>query len=124
MEFALQHGSEQSKLSGREGLHRGHVGHRESSLPEHFVEQTEGSPARLFYRPVAAGQTELAEMGHALTGGFRDEKELTAPNGAIQAVAGSIPGNAENGGLEFILGHTRQDVGDVMLDAEELRVGS
>ena len=61
-------------------------------------------------------------MGHALTGRFGDEEELAAPNRAVEAVAGAVPGDAEEGGLQLILGHAGQDVGDVMLDADELRV--
>ena len=123
IEAARQHGSEQPQLGGREGRTGASVGHREGGLAEHFVEQAQGGPARLFHRPVAAGQAKLAEMGHALAGGFRDEEELPAPNRAVQAVAGAVPGDAQDGGLEFILRHAGQDVGDVVLDAEELRVG-
>jgi hypothetical protein len=61
-------------------------------------------------------------MGDALAGRFCDEEELAAPNRVIKAVAGSVPGDAQEGGLEFIFGDAGQDVGDVMLDAEELRV--
>ena len=62
-------------------------------------------------------------MGHALTRGFRDEEELAAPDGAIQAVAGAVPGDAEDGRLELILGHAGEHVGDVVLDGDELRSG-
>ena len=121
IEAAREHGPEQPQFGGREGLHRRQVGPRESGLAEHLVEQAQGGPARLFHRPVAAGQAELAKMGHALAGRFRDEEELPAPNRAVEAVAGPVPGDAEQGRLQLIFGHAGQDVGHVMLDADELR---
>ena len=59
-------------------------------------------------------------MGHALAGRFRDEEEFPTPNGAIKAVAGAVPGDAQHGGVEFVFGHAGQDVGDVVLDAKKL----
>ena len=109
--------------AGEKAWHRRQLGHRESGLAEHFVEQAQGGPARLFHGCVAAGQAELAKMGHALTGGFRNEKEFAAPNRAVEAVAGAVPGDAEDRRRQLILGHAGQDVGDVMLDADELRWG-
>ena len=61
-------------------------------------------------------------MGHALAGRFRDEEELAAPNRAVETVAGPVPGDTKDGWLQLILGHAGQDMGNVMLDADELRV--
>ena len=81
--------------------------------------QAQSGPARFFHGGLPTGQGELAEMGHTLTGGFRDQEELTAPDGAIQAVAGAIPGDAEDRRFELILGHAGEHVGDVVLDGYE-----
>ena len=116
VEAARQHGSEQPQLSRRKSGHWRQLGHRESGFAEHFVEQAQGDSPRLFHRLVAAGQAELAEMGHALAGGFGDEEELAAPDCAVEAIAGAVPGYAEEGWLELIFGHAGKDVGDVVLD--------
>jgi len=56
---------------------------------------------------------------HALTGGVGDCKKLAAPDRAIGSVACAIPRHAEHGRFEFVLRHARQDVSDMMLDANE-----
>ena len=123
VESAREHGLEQAEVGGREGVQRCQIGFGKGRLAVHFAKHAEGGPARLLHGRVAAGQAEGAKMGHAVNGGFRDEEEFAAPYRAVEAIAGTVPGDAEDGRLKFVLGHTGEHVGDVMLDGEELRWG-
>ena len=82
------------------------------------MEQSERGAAGFFDRLVAARQTERTQMGDAFDVFVRDEEKFAAPNRAVQAVAGAIPRNAKHRGCDFIFRHARQDVRDVMLDAD------
>ena len=83
-----------------------------------LVEQSERSTAGFLDRLVAAGQPERTQMRDTFDAFVRDEEKFPAPNRAVQAVAGAVPRNAERGRRNFIFRHARQDVGDVMLDAD------
>ena len=58
-------------------------------------------------------------MGDTLAAGVGDEKEFAAPDAAVEAVTGAVPGHAEHRRLQCVLGHAGQDVGDVMLDGDD-----
>ena len=54
-----------------------------------------GPRGGLVHRRVAARQAEGAQMGHAVEAGRVAEQELAAPDRAVRAVAGAIPGHAQ-----------------------------
>ena len=54
-------------------------------------------------------------MSHTTTGIFLREKEFAAPDRPINAIAGSIPGHAEQWRFDFVLRHAGSDVGPMML---------
>ena len=89
-----------------------------TASPKHFIKQSERGAARFLDRLIAAGQPERAQMSDALDVLVRDEKKFAAPDGAVQAVARAIPGNAKHRRWQFVFRHAGQNVGDVVLDAK------
>ncbi len=108
-----------ARSAGREVGDGREIGHRKRVAAEGGEEQAERRAPRLADRGLAAGKPERAKARHAAPAGLVDPNELAAPDGAVGAVAGAVPGDAEDGRRQAMLGHAGRDVGDVMLDRDD-----
>ena len=87
-------------------------------LVEYLVKKAERGTAGLLDRGLPAGQAELPQVSDALKRFVIHEEKFSAPNRAIETVAGAVPGHAERGRFKLIFGHAGRDVRhDVERDA-------
>ena len=125
MQALLEHAGEHRPLVGPEGRQgRQQPGYAvEGGRAEAGIEQAEGGAARLPHRPLPAGQGEGPQPGEAgergRSPGLFEPQALAAPEGAIAAMAGSVPGHAHGRRGQAVLGHAGQQVGLVVLHLQQ-----
>ncbi len=66
---------------------------------------------------VMRGGDTANRPGGDTAGFFCDQKKFASPDCAVGSITRAIPRNAERGRRDFIFRHARQNVRDVMLDA-------
>jgi len=82
------------------------------------VQQADRGPARssTAFSPPAAQKSAGVPMRE--NEGRVHLQELAAPYGHIGSQTGAVPGDAEDGAVQVVVGHARQYVGIVMLDLD------
>lgn len=85
------------------------------SVPGEGVESGNGHPPGLPNRRVSAGQRKICKMRFTLVPAVIADEELSAPDGPIVAVPGSIHGDSDHRAFGAILRHTGGDVSVVVL---------
>jgi len=127
VDAALQHAAQRAALHRRQVTNRREVLLLEGLRPLHR-EQHRGSRApRLPDRLVAARKAKRPKGGDAPDAVGGDREELAAPDRAIEPVPGAIPGDAERGRRQVVLGHAAEHVSHVVLnldDSWQLAAGS
>ena len=84
-------------------------------------QHADGHAPRFLDGLLGAGQTVGLEMGHTLKATTVGHHEFTAPNRAIDSVAGPVERNPDEGFMQIVLGHHAGDVRMVMLDPDLVR---
>jgi hypothetical protein len=85
------------------------------------VQNPERATARLAHGPIASRQTKTAQVSRAPPSTGRNDEELTTPHRPVQPVPGTVPRHAQHGRVHLVLGHAREDVGEVVLDGYHAR---
>jgi hypothetical protein len=83
------------------------------------MQHAERRTTRFAHGLFAAGQAEGAQVRHALAARLRHAQEFAAPNRAIVAVTGTVPGHAQNRRVELVLGHACECVRLMVLHADD-----
>jgi hypothetical protein len=111
-----EHGSQGGQFIGRKRLDGCGFRHCQRVFSEKLEQDAQRGATRLAAGRVAARQAKPTKVRDPFPGRIRHEQEFASPHGAVGAVTGPIPSDAENRGLKLIVGHARQDMSEVMLN--------
>ena len=108
-----------SRVVNSAGLNQSAGASAAARLAEDFIEQAQGRAPRLAHGPIAAGQGEGPQMGRADEARPLAHQRLAAPDRAVAAVAGAVPGQSQHRAVQAVLGHAGGHVGVMVLHAHQ-----
>ena len=94
------------------------------ALAQQLVQQSNGRATGFPDSGVAARQAERPEVGRPRERVDRGSQELAAPDSAVRSISRPVPGHSEDGALDLVLRHAREDVGVVVLHPLDREAGA